>query len=154
MDAATLMPLAVSPAVAAAAVGPGDASSWALFTLSFVSQSVLWLLMVRSGALRKTETTAEKAVADAGAAAAVAGLTKEFSRLADGLEKLSEDFQEHRLDDREYHTRTDEIVKQQAITDATLARTVENQQSQLNNLARDLPLKSASEIPANRPRRR
>lgn len=96
-----------------------------------------------------------KASQDADQAAAIRDLAKANDRLASAGEKQTAAFADHRLEDVEYHTRTDGILQQLADGHATLARTLENQQGQINNLALGLaPQMAAAEIAATAGRQR
>ena len=133
MDAAVLS-LVAAP-LAAGGVSLGDLPAWFMFSLALIGQAVTWLVMIRGGNLRATRHTAHEATAAALQARAIETLTKELGRIASGLETHSKDFQQHRLEDTDYHARTDELMKSLAETQGVMARALENQQRQITEVA-------------------
>lgn len=125
----------------------GDYTNVGMLALVGIGNVVTWIMVA-------TKSATDRAASSATETAAIDNLTKEFSRMAGAWEGLSGEFQKHLREDIDYHARSDEIMKQLAEAQSTMARTIENQQRQITSLALGLaPEGEARAVPPNRVRR-
>ncbi len=130
----------------------GDASSWALFILSFVSQLVLWIVMLRGGFRKGAKDAATEAQHSAEQNEAIKSFIKEVGRLASGLEQQTKALNEHIVQDTKIHERLITMQEQFGDTVSRLTDMAGNMQRQITNVALGIAPAEATPVPASRAR--
>jgi hypothetical protein len=139
---------------AAQAISPGDLAAYLMLGVVTAGQVAGWVASILKATRGAVKEGAAEASAGAAEMAEVKSVAGELARVATALEDEVRRSTDRAIDCAGWRARIEEIVKQLADGQATMARTQEGLQRQITNVALRLAPSDAVTLPLNTTRRR